>query len=89
VTFWLRLKPRAVREGLSVDQAGEFRLALHAPATEGQANAACIAFLARALRLPQASIRIVSGEKSRRKLVRVAGGSAKETLNQLRALATS
>ena len=51
VSFWLRVKPRSTRERLTVDASGELRLELHAPATEGQANEACIHFFARALRL--------------------------------------
>ena len=78
VSFWLRVKPRSTRERLTVDESGELRLELHAPATEGQANEACIRFLARALRLPQSSVEILSGQKSRRKLIRVAGRSAEE-----------
>jgi hypothetical protein len=31
VSFWLRVKPRAARERLTVDAAGELRLELHAP----------------------------------------------------------
>ena len=51
VSFWLKVKPRATHERLTVDASGELRLELHAPATEGQANEACINFFARALRL--------------------------------------
>ena len=74
VTFWLRVKPRSSRERLRLDSAGELNLELHAAPTEGQANAACVNFFARLLRLPRASIEIVTGEKSRRKLIRIRGG---------------
>ena len=87
VSFWLRVKPRAVRERLTIDASGELRLELHAPATEGQANEACIHFFARALRLPQACVVILSGQKARRKLLRVTGRSAEETVGQISALA--
>jgi uncharacterized protein len=73
-TFWLRVKPRSQRERLGLDSAGELRLEVHAAPTEGQANAACVEFLARLLRVPRSSIKIVAGEKSHRKLVRVRGG---------------
>jgi hypothetical protein len=87
VSFWLRVKPRAARERLTVDASGELRLELHAPPTEGQANEACVHFFARALRLPQACVVILSGQKARRKLLRVTGRSAEETVAQLNALA--
>ncbi len=87
VTFWLRVKPRASRERLTRDASGELRLELHAPPAEGQANEACIQFFARALHIPQACVVILSGQKSRRKLLRVTGRSAAETIEQLRTLA--
>jgi hypothetical protein len=89
VTFWLRVKPRAARERLSVDASGELRLELHAPPTEGLANEACTRFFARALRLPQACIVILSGRKARRKLLRITGHSVEETIAQIKTLAAA
>jgi hypothetical protein len=89
VSFWLRVKPRAARERLTVDASGELRLELHAPATEGQANEACVHFFARALRLPQACVVILSGHKARRKLLRVTGRSAEESIMQIKKAVTS
>jgi len=88
VSFWLRVKPRAARERLTVDTSGELCLELHTPPTEGQANEACVRYFARALRLPQACVVILSGQKARRKLLRVTGRSAEETIAQIKALAT-
>ena len=87
VTFWLKVQPRSAQERLSVDSSGELRLQVHAPATEGQANEACTRFFARSLRLPQACVVILAGQKSRRKLIRITGRSAQETLAQVRRLA--
>ena len=89
VTFWLRVRPRATRERLILDSSSEFRLDLHAPPAEGQANEACVYFFARALRLPQACIVILSGHRARRKLLRVTGRSAQETVELLQALVKS
>jgi len=83
VSFWLKVKPRARRERLVPAAAGELQLELLAPAIEGRANEACVLFLARELRLPQACVVILAGVKSRRKLVRITGRSAKETIEQL------
>lgn len=74
VTFWLRVKPRSSRERLTVDSSGEPRLELHASPTEGQANEACVEFLARLLHVSRSSVAIITGEKSRRKLIRIRGG---------------
>ena len=88
VSFWLKVKPRSARERLAYDSTGELRLELHAPPTEGEANEACVYFFARALRLPQACVTIISGRKSRRKLIRITGRSAEETLAGIKALAS-
>ena len=80
VSFWLKVRPRSSRECLTYDSNGELRLELHAPPSEGEANRACIYFLAKALRLPQSCVAIVSGQKSRRKLIRITGRSAEETV---------
>ena len=87
VSFWLKIKPRSARERLVLDSAGELCLELHAPPAEGQANEACVLFFARALRLPQACVVIMSGYKSRRKLIRITGHSAEETIKQLKKMA--
>jgi uncharacterized protein (TIGR00251 family) len=89
VSFWLKVKPRSARERLVVDSSGELRLELYAPPTEGEANEACVQFFARALRLPQACVVILSGRKARRKLLRVTGRSAQETIAQIKTLAAS
>jgi len=74
ITFWLRVKPRSSRERLTVDSSGEPRLELLAAPTEGRANNACIEFLAQLLGVPRSSVAIVTGEKSRRKLIRIRDG---------------
>jgi len=88
VSFWLKVKPRSARERLAYDSTGELRLELHAPPSEGKANQACVYFFARALRLPQACVAIISGQRSRRKLLRITGHSAKETVSAITALAS-
>ena len=89
VTFWLRVKPRAARERLTLDAAGELRLELHAPPADGAANEACIKFFAHALRLPQSCVEIVSGHKARRKLMRVSGRPAEQNIEQIKKAVTS
>ena len=88
VSFWLKVKPRSARERLAYDANGELRLEVHAPPAGDEANEACISFFARALRLPQANVTIISGRKSRRKLMRITGRSAEETLTGIKTLAS-
>ena len=89
LSFWLRVKPRASRERLTVDASGELRLELHAPAAEGQANEACIRMLARLLHVPLACVVIVSGHKARRKLLRVTGRTPQECIAEIDEAVTS
>lgn len=87
VAFWLKVKPRSSRERLTADAAGELCLELREPPVEGRANEACVQFFARALRLPQACVVILSGRASRRKRVRITGHSAEDTVVRLKSLA--
>jgi hypothetical protein len=87
VSFWLRIKPRSVRERLLLDSGGELCLELHEPPAEGRANEACVRFFARALRMPQACVVILAGAKSRRKFIRITGRSTEDTIRLIRALA--
>ena len=87
VSFWVRVKPRSSREGLEWASAEELCLRLSAAPVEGRANDACVKLLARGLRLPQSAVTILSGHKSRRKLIRIDGRSAEDTVERLRELA--
>jgi uncharacterized protein (TIGR00251 family) len=49
------------------------KVSVTAPPVEGRANTALIELLAREWRLPKRNIAIVGGQKSRDKIVRVAG----------------
>ena len=73
VTFDVLVTPRASREKVGPLVGDRLKIAVTAPPVEGEANAAVVAALARALGVPRASVAIVRGEGSRRKTVRVAG----------------
>jgi uncharacterized protein (TIGR00251 family) len=77
----VRVTPRARKSavtGLVEVSDGRVALAvkLAAPPVDGAANDALIAFLAAGLGVGRSSVQIVSGEKSRLKMVRIAGLSA-------------
>ena len=69
----LRVQPRASRDRLEGVRDGYVRLRLTAPPVDGAANAACIAFLAKLLDISRARIQLQDGEKSREKLLHIAG----------------
>ena len=78
----IRVIPRAHKTELAGERDGALLVRLAAPPVEGAANAALIDLLASTLNLPRRSIRIVSGERSRRKRVAIAG----MTTEQVRAI---
>ncbi|MDI7275413.1 MAG: DUF167 domain-containing protein [Anaerolineae bacterium] len=78
VTIAVQAVPRA-RRGEIADVHGEaLRVRVAAPPVEGAANEALTAFLAERLRVRRREISLVSGERSRRKLVRIRGLDAGE-----------
>lgn len=87
VTFDILVSPRASRPRLGPVSGGRLKVAISAPPVEGKANAAVVQVLARALGVRRAQVSLVSGEKSKRKTVRVAGLDA-EALRRALALAT-
>lgn len=63
--------PNAKKEKL-VEESGGLKIHLRAPAVDGKANEALIEFLAEHFNTKKRHIKIVSGEKSRRKVIEIA-----------------
>jgi len=85
VTFAVKVHPRAKKTAMTGQIGDALKVALTAPPVDGKANAACIEFLARLLKVPRSSVTIASGETSRNKVVRVTGLSAEEVRSRLAA----
>ena len=69
--FRCRLTPRAERDGVDGVVDGILRIRVAAPPVDGAANAALLRLLASVLDVPKRSVRLVSGESSRVKVVAV------------------
>jgi hypothetical protein len=74
----VRLTPRARQNGLDglvhgSDGRPALKVKVAAPPVEGTANAALIAYIASALKLRKADVRIISGETARMKLLELSG----------------
>lgn len=82
-TFAVKVHPRARKNAVSGEIGGALKVALTAPPVDGKANEACIEFFAKLLKVPRSSVTIATGEKSRNKVVRVAGLSAQEIMERL------
>jgi hypothetical protein len=73
VLLRVHVQPRASADRLEGLHGEQLRLRLTAPPVGGAANAACIAFLAKKLGVSRSRIQLYAGEKSRDKLVHIAG----------------
>jgi len=75
ITFDVLVQPRASREKIGPVHGDRLKIAVTAPPVEGEANAAVVDLLARALGVARGAVEVVAGAASRRKTVRVAGAS--------------
>lgn len=69
------VQPRASRAGVGPLQGDRLRVAVNAAPVDGQANNAVISLMAEAFGVRRGAVSIVRGETSRRKTVRVVGGT--------------
>jgi len=72
-TVSVRVVPRSSKEGVAGLEGGVVRIRLNAPPVEGKANDALLRFIAKAVGVPRSRITLVTGERGRSKIVRVAG----------------
>ena len=70
----LHVQPGASRTEFAGAHGGRMKVRLKARAVEGAANQALVEFLAGYFNVRRASVRILSGERSRQKRVSVEGG---------------
>ncbi len=79
----IRVIPRARKTEVAGFRGDALVVRIAAPPVEGAANDALVAFLADALDVPRRSIRLLSGERGRRKRVAVDGLSLEAVLERL------
>jgi uncharacterized protein (TIGR00251 family) len=83
VTLRVRVIPRSARDAIGGERDGALVVRLTAPPVEGAANDALVRALGRALGVAPSAVRVVSGERSRTKVVAVAGVDAAAVLRRL------
>lgn len=69
----VKVTPRASKDAVLGAEEGWLRLALTAPPVDGKANEAARRFLAEALGVPRAAVKLLSGQSARLKRFAVAG----------------
>jgi len=72
VKISVSVKPNARHEKVEKLSATEYVVWVGAPAREGQANDAVVALLAKHFAVPRSSLRILRGERAKRKIVEIA-----------------
>lgn len=72
-TLQVHVVPNAKANQIAGEHGDAIKIKLRAPAIEGKANAALIAFLSDRLRIPTQQVALLKGHKSRDKVIRIDG----------------
>ena len=80
VTFSMRVQPRASKDEIAGEMGGALKVRLRALAVEDRANEALVEFLAQLLKRPRSAVRILSGERSRTKRIKIHGVTRQQIL---------
>lgn len=89
VLLRVRVQPRASRNALLRDAAGNLRVALTAPPVDGSANKALCHFIAKQLGISRSAVVLTAGEKSRDKTLALSGLAFQEVAAKIDACAVS
>ena len=76
LTVDVQVVPRAARDRVGPLVGERVKVQLTAPPVDGAANEALVALLAKSLGVAKRDVRVLHGEKGRKKTVRVEGGTA-------------
>lgn len=79
----VKLIPRSSRNEIIGEENDGIKIKLTAPPVDGKANKALVRFLADKLGVPKRDIEIVSGERSRKKSIRISGISTEKVKRRL------
>lgn len=78
MTFAVRVQARASKSGVVGELDGALKIRLAAPPVDGEANEELIRFLAKLFDVPRSQIALISGQRSKNKLVCVSGVSVED-----------
>lgn len=78
IDLYVHAQPGAKRSEVAGRHGDALKIRLAAPATEGRANAALLAFVADRLGVPKGAVELRSGQTSRHKVLLVSGASVDE-----------
>lgn len=78
ITFDVLVQPRASRSKLGPRHDGRIKISVTSPPVDGEANAAVIELIAKALGVAKRDVEVIAGSTSRRKTIRVTGATAEQ-----------
>ena len=71
--FSVKVQPKSSKEAVEQLADGSYKIFVHSPPIDGKANAAVVEILAKHFKVAKNNVKIVSGEKSKNKIVEIAG----------------
>ncbi|MEW6686404.1 MAG: DUF167 domain-containing protein [Candidatus Edwardsbacteria bacterium] len=81
----VRVQPRADSDGIVGFQSDEtLKIRITSPPIDNQANEHLLKFLARKLKIPKGNIQLISGQRSRNKILEIQGISKNSLINLLK-----
>ncbi len=81
--FMVKVVPSSGRQECILDKSGELKCYLKSQPERGLANKELIGMLSKSLKIPQASIMLLSGDISRKKKIKIEGLDTFEQLMKL------
>ncbi|HWR44758.1 DUF167 domain-containing protein [Sporomusa sp.] len=73
ISFKVRVQPRSSKSAVGGIIGDSLKINLTSPPVDGEANAACIAFIASLFKVAKSTVIITSGQTSRSKIIKVIG----------------
>jgi uncharacterized protein (TIGR00251 family) len=89
VIFHIHVIPRSAQCGIAGIQGDAVKIKITAPPVEGQANLECIRILATTLKVKKNQVTIVSGHKTRKKIVAIEGLKCEDVISILSGVISS
>jgi uncharacterized protein len=80
----ITVSPRSSKNRVAVDGSGDIKVYLTASPVDGKANAALLNFLSKTLDITKSKIKIISGEKNKKKRLQIEDIAEEELLSRMR-----
>ncbi|BBB93009.1 MAG TPA: DUF167 domain-containing protein [Methylomusa anaerophila] len=71
IAFKVKVQPRASKNCVAGIVEDSLKISLTSPPVDGEANIACIAYIAELFNVSKSQVRITTGEKSRTKIIKI------------------